>query len=287
MGQLMEVGAHYGHRKNLWNPKMLEYIYGTQCKIHIIDLQQTVRLLDNALNALMEVASQNGRTLFVATKRQATKSIEEEAQRCGQYYVSRRWLGGTLTNWPTVSASIKKLDKYNKILEDETSVLTKKEQVVLERKRNNLERVLGGIKNMGGLPDILFVVDVNENVCAIREAQKLKIPIVGIVDTNSDPEGITYTVPANDDSRDAIALYCRLASEAVLLGLQRSMERSGVDVGALANTEVLAQSTEISTEENALEKGRPSNTNNTDTEVKELTNRKKKVRAASHSIITT
>lgn len=232
MQLLLEAGVHYGHNKNLWNPKMAEYIYGVKNGVHIIDLQQTVIHLEKALIALKNIAAQNGRILFVSTKKQASDIIAENAQRCGQYYVNHRWLGGMLTNWMTVSASIKTLREHEAVLADNRQNLTKKERLVLDRKREKLNNVLGGIRNMGGMPDILFVIDTNEHELAIREANKLNIPVCAIVDTNSNPDGVDYIIPGNDDAKKAIETYCRLASDAVLLGVQEGLRRSGIDVGA-------------------------------------------------------
>ncbi len=229
---LLEAGVHYGHRKNYWNPKMSEYIYGVKNNIHIIDLQQTVNCLEQALGALKEIAAQNGRILFIATKKQAAEAIATNAVKCGQYYVNHRWLGGMLTNWSTVSDSINTLKKYEATLNDEKSGLNKKERLVLSRKYDKLNAVLGGIRNIGGIPDALFVIGTRENAGAIKEANKLGIPIIAIVDTNCNPDNINYVVPGNDDARKAIELYCNLAGEAVLLGIQESMRRSGADLGA-------------------------------------------------------
>jgi small subunit ribosomal protein S2 len=229
MVQLLEAGAHYGHRTNSWNPKMAPYIYGTRNKIHIIDLGQTAPMLENALQALKQVAAQGGRILFVGTKPQASEAVAEAAQRCGQYFVNHRWLGGMMTNWNTVSASIKTLENREKMLADEESGFTKKEILDLSRKRDKLEMVLGGIRNMGGMPNMLFVIDARREHLAIKEANKLGIPVVSIVDTNSSPEGVDYLVPANDDARKAISLYCEMAADAILEGLQESLLHDGKD----------------------------------------------------------
>ncbi len=232
MQLLLEAGVHYGHSKNLWNPKMSEYIYGVKNGVHIIDLQQTVIYLEKALEALKNVAAQNGRILFVSTKKQASDLIAEQAQRCGQYYVNHRWLGGMLTNWITVSASIKTLQDYETMLANDKQLVTKKERLVVDRKRIKLDNTLGGIRKMGGMPDILFVIDTNEHKLAISEANKLGIPVCAVVDTNSNPDGIDYVIPGNDDARKAIEMYCRLAADAALLGTQEGLRRAGVDVGA-------------------------------------------------------
>lgn len=233
MQHLMDAGVHYGHKKNIWNPKMAEYIYGVKNGVHIIDLQQTVVLLDKLLCVLENIAMRNGRILFVSTKKQAVDFIAQSAQRCGQYYVNHRWLGGMLTNWPTIFASIRKLKEYEDILVDKkSSLLTKKEKLSLSRKKDKLEKILGGVRNMGGLPDLLLVIDTNENAIAIKEANKLGIPVCAIADTNSNPTGISYLVPGNDDSRKSIELYCQLASDAVLMGIKEGLRKSGVDLGA-------------------------------------------------------
>lgn len=232
--QLLESGAHFGHRTRRWNPKMKPYIYGERGGIHILNLQDTVPLLYKALNAVKEVVSQGGRVLFVGTKRQASEKIKEAAKRCGQYYINHRWLGGTLTNWKTVSQSIKRLKELQvKIDSGEIKAFTKKEQLSFARDYEKLELSLGGIKDMGGLPDILFVIDTNKEAIAILEARKLGIPIVAIADSNSDPEGIDYIIPGNDDASRAIDLYCSLISGAVINGLQVEMRSAGIDIGAV------------------------------------------------------
>jgi small subunit ribosomal protein S2 len=231
MRDLLDAGIHFGHRKNFWNPKMSKYIYGTRNGIHIVDLQQTVPLLKNALNALKEVAAKNGKILFVGTKRQASEVIAEQAQRCGQYFVNHRWLGGMMTNWPTVSNSIKTLQGYETQLEGDNVKISKKERLDLDRKREKLDKVLGGIRSIGGRPDMLFVIDTNQEHLAIAEARKLGIPIVGIVDTNSNPDSVDFMIPGNDDAKKAIELYCKLAADAVLAGIQEGLASSGVDIG--------------------------------------------------------
>jgi len=234
MRQLLEAGVHFGHVTRRWNPRMEPYIFGVRNNIHIIDLQQTVPMLHAALQSLRAVAAGGGRVLFVGTKRQASSIVAEAAGRCGQYYVNHRWLGGMLTNWKTVSNSIRRLRQVEEQLssEEATSLLTKKELLTLTREKDRLERALGGIKEMGGLPDILFVVDTNKEDIAVAEARKLGIPIIAVIDSNSNPEGITYPIPGNDDSLRAINLYCDLAVESVLDGLQEEMRVAGVDVGA-------------------------------------------------------
>ncbi len=231
MRQLLEAGVHFGHHTKRWNPKMSPYIFGVRNGIHIIDLQQTMPMLYAALSAVREVTAAGGRILFVGTKRQASDLIADAAGRCGQYFVNHRWLGGTLTNWKTITASIQRLRDLDETLDTEESGLTKKELLGLTREREKLQRALGGIKEMGGLPDILFVVDTNKEAIAIKEAKKLNIPVVGIIDSNSDPDGISYAIPGNDDAIRSIALYCDLVSRAVLDGLQQEAIASGSDIG--------------------------------------------------------
>lgn len=231
MRQLLEAGVHFGHHTKRWNPKMSPYIFGVRNGVHIIDLQQTMPMLYAALSAIREVTAAGGRILFVGTKRQASELIADAAGRCGQYFVNHRWLGGTLTNWKTITASIQRLRDLDETLDTEESGLTKKELLGLTREREKLQRALGGIKEMGGLPDILFVVDTNKEAIAIKEAKKLNIPVVGIIDSNSDPDGISYAIPGNDDAIRSIALYCDLVSRAVLDGLQQEAIASGSDIG--------------------------------------------------------
>jgi small subunit ribosomal protein S2 len=233
MRQMLEAGAHFGHRSQRWNPKMAPYLYGSRNDIHIIDLTQSVPLLHQALKALRDVAAGGGRILFVGTKRQAADPVAAAAKRCAQYYVNHRWLGGTLTNWQTISHSIKRLRTIEETLSSaQGSGLTKKELLNLLRERDKLERALGGIKEMGGLPNMLFVVDTNKENIAISEAKKLGIPVTAILDSNCDPDGIAYPIPGNDDAARAIALYCDLVARAIIDGLSESQVASGVDVGA-------------------------------------------------------
>ncbi|MEQ8370435.1 MAG: 30S ribosomal protein S2 [Alphaproteobacteria bacterium] len=234
MRQLLEAGVHFGHHTRRWNPRMAPYIYGVRNGVHIIDLQQSVPLLHRALEAIRDVAANGGRVLFVGTKRAASDFVAEAAKKCGQYYVNHRWLGGMLTNWRTISLSIRRLHELDEQLSAESTGLTKRENLSLTRERDKLERALGGIKEMGGRPDILFVIDTNKEDIAIAEAQKLNIPVVAILDTNSDAQGITHPIPANDDAMRAISLYCDLVSQSVLDGLQRELMDSGVDTGAAA-----------------------------------------------------
>jgi small subunit ribosomal protein S2 len=231
--QLLEAGAHFGHRTQRWNPKMGSYIFGVRNDIHIIDLTQTVPLLHQALLAMRDVVAGGGRVLFVGTKRQATEPVAAAAKRCAQYYVNHRWLGGTLTNWQTISHSIKRLRTVEETLNSaHTSGLTKKELLQLMRERDKLERALGGIKDMGGLPSMLFVIDTNKESIAVAEARKLDIPVAAILDSNSDPDGINFPIPGNDDASRAIALYCDLAARAVIDGLSEGQVAAGADIGA-------------------------------------------------------
>ena len=232
MRQLLEAGVHFGHQTRRWNPKMAPFLFGVRNNIHIIDLQQTVPMLDRALQAARDVVSGGGRVLFVGTKRQAQEPIAESAKRCGQYYVNHRWLGGMLTNWKTISNSIKRLREIDEQVVGETSGLTKKELLFMTREKEKLERSLGGIKEMGGLPDLLFVIDTNKESIAVEEARRLGIPVIAVLDSNSDPKGVTYPIPGNDDALRAIQTYCDLMAGAVLDGLQAEMKAAGVDVGA-------------------------------------------------------
>jgi small subunit ribosomal protein S2 len=232
MRQLLEAGAHFGHQTHRWNPKMDRYIFGSRANIHIIDLSQSMPLLHQALLAIREVAAKGGRVLFVGTKRQASDPVAAAAKRCAQYYVNHRWLGGTLTNWRTISGSIARLRELEGVLDGGESGRTKKELLQLTRERGKLELSLGGIKDMGGIPDIMFVIDTNKEAIAILEARKLNIPVVAILDTNSDPDGITYPIPGNDDAARALQLYCDLVADTVLDGLAAGQANSGVDLGA-------------------------------------------------------
>jgi small subunit ribosomal protein S2 len=232
MRQLLEAGAHFGHQTHRWNPKMDRYIFGSRSNIHIIDLSQSIPLLHQALVKVREVAAAGGRVLFVGTKRQASDPVATAAKRCAQYYVNHRWLGGTLTNWRTVSGSIARLRELEGVLSGEGQGRSKKELLQLTRERDKLELSLGGIKDMGGIPDIMFVIDTNKEAIAILEARKLNIPVVAILDTNCDPDGITYPIPGNDDAARALQLYCDLIADAVLDGLAAGQAASGVDLGA-------------------------------------------------------
>ena len=232
--QLLEAGVHFGHHTRRWNPRMAPFLFGVRNQVHIIDLQQTVPLLDRALRAVRDITANGGRVLFVGTKRAAAEHVAEAAQRCGQYYVKQRWLGGMLTNWKTITGSIKRLRQIDEMLAGDTQGLTKKEVLDITRDREKLERALGGIKEMGGLPDILFIIDTNKEKLAVEEANKLGIPVIAILDSNSDPEGVTFPIPGNDDAIRAITLYCELISGAVLDGISQEMVASGRDVGAAA-----------------------------------------------------
>jgi small subunit ribosomal protein S2 len=240
ISELLEAGVHFGHRKNYWNPKMAPYLYGVRNGVHIIDLQQTAPMMFNALTALRKIAAKNGRILFVGTKKQASDLTAEAAKRCGQYYVNHRWLGGMLTNWSTVSASIKTLEEYESRLADENIILTKKERISLQRQKEKLEKALGGIRNMGGKPDALFVIDVNNESLAVQEAKKLGITVVAVVDSNCNPDNIDYIIPGNDDARKAIEIYTKYASDAILYGVQDSLSKSGIDISSLDETSAIA-----------------------------------------------
>ena len=233
MRQLLEAGVHYGHQTQRWNPRMAEYIYGDRNGIHIIDLTQTVPMLDAALNVVRETVAKGGRILFVGTKRQAQAPIKDAAEKSAQFYMNHRWLGGTLTNWKTVSQSIGRLKNIDEQMENRFEGLTKKECLGMERDQAKLTASLGGIREMGGTPDLLFVIDVRKEALAISEANKLGIPVVAVVDTNCSPDGVDYIIPGNDDAARAIALYCDLAARAALDGMSAQMGAAGIDVGAM------------------------------------------------------
>lgn len=232
---LLEAGVHFGHQTRRWNPKMAPYIFGAKDKIHIINLDRTLVMLHEALNVASEVASDGGRILFVGTKRQSSDRVAEAASKCGQYYVNHRWLGGMLTNWKTVSQSIKKLENLEGRLNDTEIVLKKKEVLTLQRKTEKLQKALGGVRNMGGTPSLLFVLDVLTDKTAVEEAKVLGIPVIGICDTNADPAVVDYPIPGNDDSVRAIDLYCSLMESAIINGIQKGLTKAGVDVGAFEN----------------------------------------------------
>ena len=233
MRSLLEAGAHFGHQSHRWNPKMAPFIFGTRNNIHIIDLAQTVPLLHQALQAVSDTVARGGRVLFVGTKRQASDPIADAAKRSAQYYVNSRWLGGMLTNWKTISASIQRLRKVDDQLTGGASGLTKKERLMLSREKGKLEKALGGIKDMGGVPDLIFVIDTNKEQLAIKEAGRLGIPVAAIVDTNCDPDGIKFPIPANDDAARAITMYCDLIARAAIDGISRSQGSLGIDLGDL------------------------------------------------------
>ncbi len=232
MRQLLEAGVHFGHQKHRWNPKMAPFIYGVRNNIHIIDLAQTVPMLHRALQAVSDTVGQGGRVLFVGTKRQAAEPITAAAKRSAQYYVNARWLGGMLTNWKTISRSIQRLRELEQLLSGDAHGLTKKERLTLTRERDKLEKALGGIKDMGGVPDLIFVIDTNKEAIAIQEATRLGIPVAAIVDSNCNPDNITYAIPGNDDAGRAITLYCDLVAKAAIDGISRAQGDAGIDIGA-------------------------------------------------------
>ena len=236
--QLLEAGVHFGHQTQRWNPRMGQFIYGQRNGIHIMDLTQTVPMLDQALNVVRDTVAKGGRVLFVGTKRQAAGPVADAAERCAQYYMNHRWLGGTLTNWKTVSQSIQRLKSIDEKTETGGEGLTKKERLGMEREQSKLQASLGGIREMGGVPDLLFVIDVRKEALAIAEANKLGIPVVAVVDTNCSPDGIDYIIPGNDDAARAIALYCDLVSRAALDGMTAQMGAAGVDLGAMVDAPV-------------------------------------------------
>lgn len=231
MRELLEAGAHFGHQTHRWNPKMEPFIFGKRNGIHIIDLSQSVPLLHQALLKVSETVAGGGRVLFVGTKRQASELVADAARRSAQYYINHRWYGGTLTNWQTITNSIKRLRYLEDLLAGEVHGFTKKELLQLTRERDKLEQAIGGIKDMGGIPDLLFVVDTNKEAIAIAEARKLHIPVIAILDSNSDPDGIAYPVPGNDDAGRAIALYCDLVARAALDGIEKATAAAGGDMG--------------------------------------------------------
>ena len=239
MREMLEAGVHFGHSTRRWNPKMEQFIFGARNKTHILDLQQTMPMFHQALQALSDVTSRGGRVLFVGTKRAAAEKIAETARNCGQYYVNHRWLGGMLTNWSTVSQSIRRLrDLEARFESGEINQLTKKETLQLTREQEKLERTLGGIKEMGGIPDMLFILDTNKEAIAVQEANRLGIPVVAVVDSNASPDGVDYIVPGNDDAMRAITFYCELVQAAVLDGLQTELMKSGGDAGAAIDAPV-------------------------------------------------
>ncbi|QYJ00361.1 30S ribosomal protein S2 [Thalassovita mediterranea] len=243
MRQLLEAGVHFGHQTHRWNPKMKPFIYGDRAGIHIMDLSKTVPLLHQALVQVRDTVAKGGRVLFVGTKRQAAQPIAEAAERSAQYFMNHRWLGGTLTNWSTVSKSIKRLRELDEVLSDrDASGLTKKELLVVERERDKLQRALGGIANMGGLPSLMFVIDTNKEQIAIKEAKKLGIPVIAVIDTNCDPDDVDFPFPGNDDAARSISLYCNLIADAVLDGLAESSAGLGIDLGESEDIDAMAES---------------------------------------------
>jgi small subunit ribosomal protein S2 len=232
MRQLLEAGVHFGHHTRRWNPRMAPFLFGVRNGVHIIDLEQTVPMLARALQAVRDTVAGGGRVLFVGTKRQAQEPVAAAARRCGQYFVNHRWLGGMLTNFKTISLSIKRLRELDEKINNPAPGMTKRELLELTRDRDKHERALGGIKELGGLPDLLFVIDTNKEKIAIEEANRLKIPVIAVIDSNSSPEGITFPIPGNDDAMRALHLYCDLVASSVLAGIQAELTASGVDVGA-------------------------------------------------------
>lgn len=249
MRQLLEAGVHFGHHTRRWNPKMRQYIFGVRNGVHIIDLQQTVPMLNGALKEIRNIVSNGGRVLFVGTKRQASEIIEDAAKRCGQYYVNHRWLGGMMTNWQTITSSINRLRELEDILSGDRTGYTKKELLMMTRERDKLLLSIGGIKDMGGQPDALFVIDTNMEDIAIKEANKLGIPVFAVVDTNCSLDGVDYVIPGNDDSLRAIDLYCELVAGAVLDGLQAELASTGKDFGAQTDVKVEVPEAEAAAEE--------------------------------------
>jgi small subunit ribosomal protein S2 len=233
MQQLIEAGAHFGHQTHRWNPRMKPYIFGDRNGIHILDLSQTVPLFARALDFVSGTVAAGGKVLFVGTKRQAQDPIADAARKSGQHFVNHRWLGGMLTNWKTISGSIKRLKTLEEKLSGDTHGLTKKEVLQMTREREKLEMSLGGIRDMGGIPDVMFVIDANKEELAIKEANTLGIPVVAILDSNVSPDGIAFPVPANDDASRAIRLYCDAIAAAATKGNRGAQQASGVDLGAL------------------------------------------------------
>lgn len=249
MRQLLEAGVHFGHNTRRWNPKMAPFIFGARNNVHIIDLEQTVPMLSRALETVRETVAKGGRVLFVGTKRAASEKVKEAALASGQYYVNHRWLGGMMTNWKTISNSIRRLKELNEILSGDVAGLTKKELLQMTRERDKMEASIGGIKDMGGLPDVLVVIDTNKESIAIQEAKKLGIPVIAIADTNSNPDNIDYLVPGNDDALRSITLYCDLFVGSVLAGLQAEMAATGVDAGEMEEVPVESVPSEEAAEE--------------------------------------
>ena len=245
MRQLLDAGVHFGHQTHRWNPKMAPYIFGARNNIHIMDLSQTVPLLHQALKVVSDTVAAGGRVLFVGTKRQASDIVADAAQRSAQYYVNSRWLGGMLTNWKTISNSIARLRKLDELLAGDAAGFTKKERLNLDREREKLTKALGGIKDMGSTPDLMFVIDTNKEAIAIQEAKRLGIPVVAIIDSNCDPDVVDYPIPGNDDAQRAISLYCDLIARAAIDGIARQQGSFGVDVGASAEAPIDPALTEV------------------------------------------
>ncbi|WP_120075676.1 30S ribosomal protein S2 [Aurantiacibacter odishensis] len=233
MQQLIEAGAHFGHQTHRWNPRMKPYIFGSRNGVHIIDLSQSVPLMARALDFVSSTVRAGGKVLFVGTKRQAQEPIAQAARACGQHFVNHRWLGGMLTNWKTISQSIKRLKNLEEQLAGDTSLLTKKEVLQLTRERDKLELSLGGIRDMGGIPDVMFVIDANKEDLAIKEAGVLGIPVIAVLDTNVDPTGIAFPIPGNDDASRAVRLYCDAVAQAATTGKTEGVVDSGADIGAM------------------------------------------------------
>ncbi|KMS59908.1 30S ribosomal protein S2 [Novosphingobium barchaimii LL02] len=233
MSQLIEAGAHFGHQTHRWNPRMKPYIFGARNGIHIIDLSQTVPLFARALDFVQSTVQAGGKVLFVGTKRQAQEPIAQAARACGQHFVNHRWLGGMLTNWKTISGSIKRFKALEEQLAGDTAGLTKKEVLQLTRERDKLEASLGGIRDMGGIPDVMFVIDANKEELAIKEANVLGIPVIAVLDTNVNPQGISFPIPGNDDASRAVRLYCEAIAKAATKGGREAVIESGIDIGAL------------------------------------------------------
>ncbi len=243
---LLENGVHYGHKKNRWNPKMAQYIYGIKNKVHIIDLEQTAIMLDRALFAIKSATAKGAKILFISTKKNSEDIVAQQAKRCGQYFVNKRWLGGMISNWATVSASVKKMEDCENLLKQEDSTFKKKERLIIQRKFDKLESVLGGIKTMGGLPDMIFVIDARKHKGAIAEANKMGIEVVSVVDTNTDPSNVDYIIPGNDDARKSIEIFITLAAEAALAGTYEAL--------AAANITDIDENTDIETLKNLTAK---------------------------------
>ncbi|SFI29473.1 30S ribosomal protein S2 [Jannaschia pohangensis] len=251
--QLLEAGVHFGHQTQRWNPRMGPYIYGAKNGIHIMDLTQTVPMLEQALQVVADTVARGGRILFVGTKRQAQKPVADAAERCAQYYMNHRWLGGTLTNWKTVSNSINRLKSIDEAMDGGFEGLTKKERLGMERDQTKLQASLGGIREMGGLPDLLFIIDVNKEDLAIAEAKKLGIPVIAVVDSNCSPDGVDYIIPGNDDAARAISLYCDLVARAALEGMSAQLGAAGVDIGAMEEGAIDGDADDVPAEADAAE----------------------------------